>query len=53
MNDKETREAALRVFQLCRARGFTLTTAESCTGGMVAAAITTSQARRTYSTVAL
>lgn len=40
MNDKETHEAALRVFQLCRARGFTLTTAESCTGGMVAAAIT-------------
>lgn len=40
MNDKETRGAALRVFQLCRARGFTLTTAESCTGGMVAAAIT-------------
>jgi nicotinamide-nucleotide amidase len=40
VNDKETREAALRVFQLCRARGFTLTTAESCTGGMVAAAIT-------------
>ncbi len=40
MNDKETHEASLRVFQLCRARGFTLTTAESCTGGMVAAAIT-------------
>jgi nicotinamide-nucleotide amidase len=40
MNDKETRDAALRVFQLCRARGFTLTTAESCTGGLVAAAIT-------------
>lgn len=40
MNDRETRDAALRVFELCRARGFTLTTAESCTGGLVAAAIT-------------
>lgn len=40
MTDRETREAALRVFELCRARNFTLTTAESCTGGLVAAAIT-------------
>lgn len=40
MNDKETREAAIRVFELCRARAFTLVTAESCTGGLVAAAIT-------------
>ncbi len=40
MIDKETKEAALRVFDLCRARKLTLTTAESCTGGLVAAAIT-------------
>ena len=40
MIDKETRDAALRVFDLCRERQFTLTTAESCTGGLVAAAIT-------------
>lgn len=40
MTGKETREAALRVFELCRERGLTLTTAESCTGGLVAAAIT-------------
>ena len=40
MIDKETAEAALRGFALCRERQFTLTTAESCTGGLVAAAIT-------------
>jgi nicotinamide-nucleotide amidase len=40
MIDKETAEAALRVFDLCRERKFTLATAESCTGGLVAAAIT-------------
>jgi len=40
MIDKETREAALRAFEQCRKRGFTLATAESCTGGLVAAAIT-------------
>jgi nicotinamide-nucleotide amidase len=40
MIDRETKEAALRVFELCRARSFTLATAESCTGGLVAAAIT-------------
>ncbi len=40
MIGNETREAALRVFELCRERGLTLTTAESCTGGLVAAAIT-------------
>jgi len=40
MIDKETREAALRAFEHCRKRGFTLATAESCTGGLVAAAIT-------------
>lgn len=36
----ETREAAERIFRLCRDGGLTLTTAESCTGGLVAAAIT-------------
>jgi nicotinamide-nucleotide amidase len=40
MIDKETAEAALRVFDLCRESQLTLATAESCTGGLVAAAIT-------------
>ena len=40
MIDKETAEAALRVFDLCRERQLTLATAESCTGGLVAATIT-------------
>lgn len=40
MIEKETAEAALRVFELCRARQFTLSAAESCTGGLIAAAIT-------------
>lgn len=40
MIDKETKEAALRAFEECRRLGFTLATAESCTGGLVAAAIT-------------
>jgi nicotinamide-nucleotide amidase len=31
---------AARLVMLCRARGVTLATAESCTGGMIAAAIT-------------
>jgi nicotinamide-nucleotide amidase len=32
--------SALRLVELCRAKGLTLATAESCTGGMIAAAIT-------------
>ncbi len=33
-------EPAARLVALCRARGVTVATAESCTGGMIAAAIT-------------
>jgi len=33
-------EAAERILALCRAGGFTIVTAESCTGGLVAAALT-------------
>jgi nicotinamide-nucleotide amidase len=36
----ELGEAAERVLSLCRAGGFTVATAESCTGGLVAAALT-------------
>lgn len=32
--------SALRLVELCRAKGLTLATAESCTGGMIAGAIT-------------
>ncbi len=39
VND-ETRPAATRVLDACRARGWTVATAESCTGGLVAAALT-------------
>ncbi len=36
----ELREAATRVLDLCRARGLRIATAESCTGGLVAATLT-------------
>jgi len=35
-----TGEAAKRLLALCRARGFKIATAESCTGGLVAGALT-------------
>src|SRR5271154_2995495 len=35
-----TRAAAKQVLELCRARGLRIATAESCTGGLVAAALT-------------
>ncbi len=38
--DDDLREAARRVLALCRARGLRVATAESCTGGLVAAALT-------------
>ena len=40
MIDAALREAATRVLELCRARGLQVATAESCTGGLVAAALT-------------
>jgi nicotinamide-nucleotide amidase len=38
--DAVLRQAAKRVLNLCRARGLHVATAESCTGGLVAAALT-------------
>jgi nicotinamide-nucleotide amidase len=38
--DAQLRDAAKRVLALCRARGLQVATAESCTGGLVAAALT-------------
>jgi nicotinamide-nucleotide amidase len=38
--DAGLREAAKRVLNLCRGRGLQVATAESCTGGLVAAALT-------------
>ena len=40
MIDAETRALAERVLAACRGRGWTLATAESCTGGLVAGALT-------------
>jgi len=40
MIDDELRRAAARVLDLCRARALSVATAESCTGGLVAAALT-------------
>lgn len=38
--EKELTDAADALLQVCRTRGWTIATAESCTGGMVAAALT-------------
>jgi nicotinamide-nucleotide amidase len=38
--DEEIRAAATRVLDACRARGWHVATAESCTGGLVAGALT-------------
>jgi nicotinamide-nucleotide amidase len=40
MIDEALRATAQRVLDLCRARGLKLATAESCTGGLVAGALT-------------
>ena len=40
MIDRELRTAAKRLLDLCRACGLRVATAESCTGGLVAAALT-------------
>ena len=40
MIDVELIAAATRVLDQCRARGFTVATAESCTGGLVSGALT-------------
>ena len=40
MIDASLRKAATRVLERCRARGLHVATAESCTGGLVAAALT-------------
>ena len=40
MISDDLREAAARVLERCRARGLVVATAESCTGGLVAGALT-------------
>src|SRR2546423_5253662 len=40
MIDAETRALSVRVLDACRARNWRLATAESCTGGLVAGALT-------------
>ena len=40
MFDHEMRDGADRVLQACRSRGLKVVTAESCTGGLVAATLT-------------
>lgn len=40
MIDPDARDAAARLLDLCRTRGLKIATAESCTGGLVAAALT-------------
>lgn len=40
MSASDIRAAARRLLQLCRQRGLRVTTAESCTGGLVAGALT-------------
>lgn len=40
MADRETEASAIALLDLCRAKGLMVATAESCTGGLVAAALT-------------
>jgi nicotinamide-nucleotide amidase len=40
MIDRKLRASAAHVLEACRARGWRIATAESCTGGLVAAALT-------------
>jgi len=38
--DRETQDAAIALLDLCKAKGLTVATAESCTGGLVSGALT-------------